>query len=61
MFHQHVLSVISDAVPTAEDLRGVPGLLDLRQPREGLLAPKPVLPVRHSELGLAEVGPLSSL
>ena len=56
-----VLSFISDAVPAAEDLGRVPGILDLRQLGEGLLTPKPVLPVRHGELRLTEVGSFSGL
>ena len=60
-FYCAVLFFVTDAVPASEDLGRVPGLLDLGQLVVGLLTPEPVLPVRHRELGLAEVGAFSGL
>jgi hypothetical protein len=56
-----ILDSVSDAMTTPKNIVWVVSFLDGRQLGEIFRSPEPVWPVAHGVLGLAEVGPLTSL
>jgi hypothetical protein len=56
-----ILDSVSNAMTTPKNIVWVVSFLDGRQLGEILRSPEPVWPVAHGVLGLAEVGPFTSL